>query len=270
MNYSKKNIIYIDSNLREIQSTSHTDLIYKIELAEYDYTHVVLLDLTIPKSFYSVSSSNNSFTVEENSIQRVITLDVGNYSRKSLRNVLVNLLNVDPSYVYNITFANSSSQGDDGKYNFSCVTTDPQPKFIFENGLSDVMGFEKNTTYDFVAGTLKSVNVIDLRYKKQLFLLSSICHNPTGRGDNILNNISSTFTDYEYLTWVNRIPMEYSKVFSKDSTNLFTFRIVDENGVTIDLNGLSWNCSIMLYKQSTLATLIKQYILMKSKLLLEE
>eukprot|EP00732_Lithocolla_globosa_P003929 Lithocolla_globosa_v1_NODE_3368_length_1689_cov_3.545900.p1 type:complete len:269 gc:universal NODE_3368_length_1689_cov_3.545900:1128-322(-) len=262
-----KQLIYIDS-VNRISGT-HTDFTYKIELPQEEYNKVVVLDCTIPKSYYTVNSRNITMVVEENSIQRTITIPVGNYSRKSFRNVLQTQLNTNPGsgYSYTVSFDSSSLSGDTGKYTYTVVTSNPQPIFIFTTGLTDVIGFDPNSSYTFSADTLVSQNVINFRPKITLYLRSNMCQSAIN--NNILQNILSTEADFDYIRFQNQAVSEYAKDFSKVQSNIYSFTLVDEDNVIVDLNGLNIVLTLLIYKQDNkFQNMIKGYI--KYKLLNEK
>eukprot|EP00732_Lithocolla_globosa_P002042 Lithocolla_globosa_v1_NODE_1204_length_2791_cov_31.125457.p2 type:complete len:225 gc:universal NODE_1204_length_2791_cov_31.125457:814-140(-) len=218
--------------------------------------------MTIPKSSYTIDSKNNTFIIEENTIQRTITLDIGNYSRKSFKNVLQSKLNESPAIGYSnyiVSYDSSSNTGDNGKYSFSVTNpSNPQPIFIFSSGLTDQMGFNINTSYTFENNTLTTVNVSNFRPKITYYLISNICQN---RNNSILQNIvTAGQSDYDYIIYQNKNPYEYYKDFVQAKSNTYTFTIVDEDFNVIDLNGLNIVFTIMLWKENKISDLIKGYI----------
>ena len=261
--YTEKQILYIDTSRR--QSGSHSNFSYVLDINQfYDYDSVVLLDASIPKSTYLINENNNTFVVTENGINRTITVPPGNYNRSSFKNVVLQKLN-EGSYTYTMTFDNSAKTGDDGKFTFSCLET--TPTFTFSNNLYRQMGFENNTSYTFVnssigyGSTLLSANVTNFRYQSVYFIISDICQN---YNNNVLQSIISTnFQDYNYITYHCLDPISYTKDFIREKSNLYNFRLVDENFQEIDLNGIAMNLTIMLYKKNTIDKLFKQYIKMK-------
>jgi hypothetical protein len=89
-------------------------------------------------------------------------------------------------------------------------------------------------------------------------ILSNIVQN---RGDNVLQNIiSSQASDYDYITWNNSCPNEYSKQFVKSKSNIYSFTITDEDFNPIHLNGLNCVFTLMLYKSNDLGSLLKGFI----------
>eukprot|EP00732_Lithocolla_globosa_P000483 Lithocolla_globosa_v1_NODE_146_length_5712_cov_12.381121.p3 type:complete len:272 gc:universal NODE_146_length_5712_cov_12.381121:3879-3064(-) len=266
MNYlSNKQIVYVDSTKRTNENDSHSNFSYIINIDnKFDFDRVSLLDCTIPKSNYTISNNNNTFTVEENSVQRLITIPVGNYSRKSFKNVLQTKLNENPETGYSnyiVTYDSSSSTGDTGKYTFNVTSgANPEVQFIFGTGLTDQAGFNTNTTYTFSSGVLISPNVSNFRSKITFFLKSTICQNTN---NNILQNIVASSGDFDYIYYTNQNPYEYHKDFVKESSNVYQFTIVDEDNKIVDLNGLGIVLTLMLWKENKISDLIKGYIKMK-------
>ena len=210
---TSKEIFYIDSSHRLNVNNTHTHFQTVLNLdfsVEYDY--ISLLDMTIPKSAYTINSLNNMFIIEENTVQRNIIIPVGNYSRKSFKNVLQQKLNETPETGYSnyiVSYDSSSNTGDTGKYTYRVTTTESQPSFIFSSGLTDQVGFDSNISYTFINNELISLNVCNFRNNITYYLLSDICQN---NNNNILQNIiTAGQSDYDYITFQNTKPYEYHK-----------------------------------------------------------
>lgn len=273
MNYfTHKQLFYVDSHNKMLDSDTHSDFHYEFTDINNDaeYDSVVLLDCSIPKSNYVINTGTNTFTVIENlgagDLTRVITLPVGNYNRQTLKNVLKTQLNANANtYIYDITYDNSNRTQDDGKYTFTWTNVNGgalQPQFIFTDSLYEQTGFNKNTTYIFTAGSLKSVNVVNLRPESTMYILSNICQN---KNNNILQNIiSSDDNDYNFVVFHNPNPSEYSKTYTRNKANVFKFTITDEDFNKIDLNGINVVFTIMLYKRNQINRLIEGFIKMKT------
>lgn len=269
--YTHKQLFYINSHNRVNQSDSNTDFSYDLDIDnDIDYSDVVLLDASIPKSNYTIASNNNTFTVVENigggDLTRVIIMPIGNYNRTSFKNVLKTQLNDNPNtYVYDISFDNPNRTEDTGKYTFTWTNVDmgaQEPQFIFTSSLYEQCGFNKNSTNVFVSGSLISTNVSNLRPETTIFILSDIVSN---KNNNILHNIvSSDDDDYHYVVYHCNTPNEYSKTFSRNKSNRFRFHLSDEDYNPIELNGLNVVFTIMLFKRSSIARLIEGFIKLKS------
>ena len=258
--FADKQILYVDSNLRA--SGNHTNFKYILDINQtIDYDSVALMDISIPKSMYTITNLNNTFIVDEITDIRVITIPVGNYNRQSFKNVLLPLLN-ESIYEYTITYDNSSKTQDDGKYVFTCNNI-LGSKFIFTQGeLYHQMGFDKNSSNTFVNGQLTSSNVINFRTKSTYFLVSDICQN---FNNSILQNIISTNTDdFNYINFTNENVNEYSKDYIRSKSNMYNFSLVDTAFQPIDLNNINITFTLLLFKRDNTNNLIKGYIKMKT------
>jgi len=247
-----EHVIYVNSRNRYFQEESHSDFSYFIDLDHsIDYTHVILLNCSIPKSFYNVQK-NSSFILTEGLNSIVINVPPSNYSRTSFKNVVQQLLNNNSpnNYQYTITFQNINTIGDDGKltYTVSGVdVNDEQPIFTFNNTLFELFGFDKNKSYQFTLNVLRSTNVCNMNRESTLFLRSNIVQN---KNNNILHDIIS-FSDpsYSYIIYeCNGNIIENSKNFSRDKSNIYKFWLTNEDDDRIELNGLNIIFKIMVFK----------------------
>lgn len=251
-----KKTFYIDSNNRVTGTSSDFTVTLNIEPGD-EFTHAVVLQAMIPKSYYLIQSGSNTFTVQE-VVSRTITIPPGNYNRRSLQSVLVNLLNATApvGWVYAISYPNTASSADTGKFTYTVTGNSLQPSFVFTTGLHEQLGFNRNSTNTFVADTLTSVNVIKLVREDALYLHSDIVQNK--EGNNILQCIfaSSDNPPNSNVTY-RAIDVEAnSKPMVTSTGNVYRFYLTDENDQAIDLNGLNFIISLMLYKQSRLSSLL--------------
>ena len=129
-NYTNKEIFYIDSHNRTNANDSHSGFSYELDInPNVEYDRVVMLDCSIPKTNYSVNSSNNRFQVMESigvETTRYIIVPIGNYNRASVKNMLKGLLNDNElGYVYDITDdnANISSKSRDLRARLRSIMT---------------------------------------------------------------------------------------------------------------------------------------------------
>jgi hypothetical protein len=201
--------------------------------------------------------------VIEDAVPREIVVPVGNYNRSSLRNVLLDLLNIGTP-VYTMTFPNGTRTGDDGKYVFGC---DSNPTFVFTSGLYEHLGFNKNTSYNFVpnglGNELLSVNISNFRPEAVYYILSNVCQN---HNNSVLGNvISSTTNDFSYINYQCQAPFEYSKDFAKTKSNVYTFIITDEDFQKVSLNGLNVVLTLLFFRKNRIDDIVKNY--MKAMLL---
>jgi hypothetical protein len=147
---TNKRLFYIDSHNR-INGT-HSDFLYQLDYKDEDYDYCVVLQASIPKSYYLVQSGQNFFTLEENGMPVNITIPIGNYSRMSFQTCLQSLLNSSSPnhWTYSISITNSLTTGDTGLFTYNVTGNGGvQPEFVIGNYLYEQLGFNPDTNYTF-------------------------------------------------------------------------------------------------------------------------
>lgn len=241
----RKKIFYIDSENR--LSGSNTSFQYKIDLDNETYKRVSLLQCSIPKSWYLVPADGNSFTLDEGGTQVAVSLTAGNYDPTNFMAVLPTLLNnASPNgWTYTMTFPNSSTEVHTGKFTFSVSGNGGvQPAFIFGSArLCRLFGFDKNSTNTFVADSLTSSNMVNFNTKDTIYLNSDMC-----KEDNRLQEIFvSSVPNFSTIKYENHDIEFNSKTIQSDKSNIYSFKITDEDGYLLDTNGLNSVFSIVVY-----------------------
>src|SRR5690349_7428360 len=129
--YINKRFVYIDSNKRI--SGTHSNFEYDLSVASFqEYTHVCVAQANIPKTYYLIELGENTFTLREDVHDIQISIPAANYTRSNLKTVLEGLLN--DSSVLGISYTVTTpavTEGDTGKYTFTCSNNTVQPSFIF-------------------------------------------------------------------------------------------------------------------------------------------
>lgn len=269
MSYFEYNhIVYVNS--RDRSNGTHTDFVYDLGIdGTKNYDKIVLLDCSIPKSYYLVNNLYNTFILSENGSNVDVVITPGNYSRASFKNVLQQLLNnASPNnWTYTISYVSNTSTVDRGHFTYTVTgNSGIEPQFIFTNGIYELMGFEPNTTYDFnyngSTTTLESVNVMNFNVENTLFLH---CDAVANDRDNILQNIITTGNaDYSYISFTQNDTQMYSKNFNGSSSSSCRFYLTNEDNEIIDTNGLNIVFTIMLYKShENIDPLISKFIYYK-------
>lgn len=248
----KSEEIYIDTRNRLTGTTS--DFTYSLNIPQSRYTHCVLLSATIPKSYYSITSTD-TFILEETSGTATISITAGNYSRTSLATTIKNALNLASpgGYTYDITFPKIGTTVDNGHYTFTVtLNTGDQPYFRFTSTNSEIyekLGFNNGESYQFSSDSLESVNVIKIQAEDTLFLRSDLVQN---RNDAVLQEIfTSSTASYGSIVWYNPFPTEYTKIIGINSSNVYRFYLTNESGKIIDLNGVNAQYTLKLFDYAT-------------------
>ena len=254
-----KRIFYVDSHNK--LSGTHSNFSYYLEYQKEEYDHAVVLQATIPKSYYLVQAGKNTFVLEENGNQVVISLPIGNYSRTSFRFQLQEQLNNNSpqGYTYVMSIPNVQQSADTGLYTWTVSNNGGvQPSFIVGDWLYEQLGFNPNTTYNFVGNSLTSINVVKFQLKDSLFIHSDIANNGI---DNVLQEMLGSYsTDFSAITYVCPDVEAYAKPISSSGNNTYNFYLTDEDGVEIDLNGQNIVFTLMLFKKDPMNKLIKQFL----------
>lgn len=264
MEIDKKIILYIDSNERiGYPSGSDSDFSIQYDIPTgIDYDNICVLTANIPKSYYLITSGHNSFTLQENAATATITVPIGNYNINSLVNKIEALLTAGSpnGNTYTLSYPSDLTDAQTGKITFQ--TSGAQTtKFIFGSaypGIVVSMGFNPSSTNTFSAQSLTSTNVININNFKSVYITCDAVSDGTS---NILQEIPNQSVGTLNVLYFQTTSIEaWSKPFTQKNTNLYRFKLVDEFNNTIELNGVPWNMSILLYKKDDLGTKIKKFI----------
>lgn len=258
MQHSK--LFYLNSKTRT--SGTHEDFHYSLDFRDLEPDHVMMLSANIPKSFYMVQEGYNTFTISEWGVEVTVTLPEGNYSRKSFKNVMQTQLNAaSPNlWIYVISIPEGNAP-DDGKYTISVSgnASEEQPLFIFsDNNMSELFGFEENTTYQFSGDVLKSENVIKMQREDTIQIQSDLV---AEHSVGVLQEINCTNSaDFDNITFQNMSGLYYAKKLNNRNSNIFNFKITNENGQLMSLNGNNWTCTILVFKADDANAMTKQFL----------
>lgn len=240
-------LIYVNSK-QKLDGT-HSDFSYEVAVHK-GFKKISVVRAQVPKSYYTIVSGKNTFTLTHNSVEYTITVTPARYTARSFRTHIETLLNAavtgDP---FTVSFPNSGTQAQTGKYTFTSSSGD-NTTFTFTTGVAEQLGFAENSTTDtFTSGTdLVSTNVINLGGETTLFIHSDICSN--NGADTILADIyANAGTDsYSNIVYVNNTPWLDAKDLNVMSgSGSFRFRLADESGNTIDLNGQNMLITLILF-----------------------
>lgn len=256
-----KQIFYIDSSKGQGKNENFTYTFQFDQTLEFD--RCCILQLLIPMSYWLIQEDQNTFILNEGINKEVtIYLPLGNYNRRSLASVLSNILtsNSPSSFTYLVTFPNIATTNDQGLYTYNVSNNGSvQPQFIFQNNATtEALGFQSNSTNNFVSNTLISTSVIKLKPEDQLFLHSDLCSN---KNDDIIQEVYSAGN----ATFSNILFQQFdvesnSKDISFNKNNSYKFYLTDENNTILNLNGQNMTITLMLYKKNTIFTMLIDFI----------
>lgn len=250
-NMRNKRIYHIDS--RQRVSGTNSNFSYKLENMPPNANRCCVLQASIPKSYYLIAEGKNTFTLEEDSTQVVISLDVGDYSRRGIQTHLTTLLNNNSpnGYTYSIDYSTGTETAQTGKFTFNVSDNGGiQPKFIFGDYIAEELGFEFNNEYDFSGNTLTSLDVVKLIREDTLYIHSDIA---TNINDNILQEIFAVQNDaFSSIVFQQfNHDLNAREITHKDK-NVYNFYLTNESGSDeIDLNGINWIIVLAVWADNT-------------------
>ena len=199
-----KKVFYVNSRNRTTGTNS--DFTFLLDMKGFEPTHCVVLQANIPKSYYIIQDGANTFTLTEEGVDATATIPPGNYNRTNFRVVISSLLNsTSPNgYTYTMTYPNTATGGDTGKYTYTCVGHTLQPSFAFssDSNVYETLGFDVGTT-TFSGGSLTSSNVIKLTHEDSVFIHSDMVG---GLSNNILQEIfAADSPDFSNIVFENTV-----------------------------------------------------------------
>ena len=260
--------IYIDSSER-ISGSDSSFLSKPILIgAGNNYNSVVVSQISIPKSWYNVPLKFNHLYLIENATTTTISLPIGNYNRNNLATVLSSLLTASSTIgkTYTLTYSNSSIEADTGKYTFSYTPFNLGDSIsigVDDKSMFQQLGVNMSSTNTFndVTGSLVSSNVINFQIINSIFITSDMCVEE-GTLQELHNIALSQNNSYIFFQQYN---MDLtSKQLLTNKNNSWTFSLIDEFERAIDLNGVPWEMSLIIYSRSDTHQLQKEEMKIKN------
>lgn len=261
--YSHPTIINIKSSER-ISGTISNFLSKPIVLPDNNYDTVCMISSNIPRTFYNVPT-NSSFTLKEDTNEYTITLEAGNYTITNLKVIIKTKLNEAGTNTYDVLYK-QSTEVQDFKFTFTISNTPAsQPEFIFNSSLYKVLGFNINSTNPFINNQLVSTNCVNLSRINTAYIKSNIVSNSQNSIlAEILSYGSFSMLSLAYQTTEN-IELN-SRILSEKSggSRSYNFILVDDEDQEIDLNGIDYAFSLIIYTRSKTNDLQSKEIIIKN------
>lgn len=218
------------------------------------YDSVVVSQVSIPKSWYNIPSAFNTFTLVENGVSITITIPAGNYNRLTLASVLPTLLTNASlnGKTYTMSYPNVTTQADTGKFtfNYSPFNLGDVISFDFDGvSMFQQLGFNpsSSTVFDDTTGSLTSINVINFQIISSIYITSDMCVE-----EGVLQEIHSVgATPSNAYIFYQQINYDItSKQLLTNTSNSWHFTLIDEYEREVDLNGVPWEMSLILYNRT--------------------
>lgn len=258
-NFKNKKLFIINSANR----ISGTDSNFSVQLEippQNDYDYVAVVQAVIPKSYYMVQSGDY-FILTEGATSVNIEMPVGNYNIKTFQIVCQSYLqsNSPNGWTYTLTFPNTSTTVNTGKYTYSVSGNTSQPSITVntDSNLYQLMGFSEGV-HTFVGDNLTSDIVVKMMSEDVLFIRSNMADN---EGDNILQEVYAVASEsYSNIVYRQDNIIYNCKKLSRGKNNVFTFWLTNENNDNIELNGINWLVTLCIFSIDDVNDKIKDYI----------
>jgi hypothetical protein len=223
--------------------------------ADSEYDHIALIDCSIPLTYYNLDSPFNTFTLKEGSLSVLITIPSGNYNVLNFQTTLIPLLNsLSPNgFVYSMTFNSVTAM-----YTYSVTgNAGVQPSFIFTDFVVSQMGFSMNSSNSFLSSSLVSQDVISFVATQTLFITCDLIND----SNNILQSVSANNAiPYSFIAYQCPNVEHYGKKLTTNLHSTVSISLIDALGQEINLNGIDWTISLLLYKKNNLTTMFRSFL----------
>lgn len=260
-----QNPYYVYINSRDRIAGTDENFTYNVQFPDgWDFTHVVCLNVLIPKSYYLIQEDGleNNLQLVEDGVTVNVDIPVGSYLLNSFKNTLSTLLtNASPNHlIYTLSYP-SQSGPDTGKWTYTQTNGAIQSTIICNSHLFEPLGFLPNSSNAFTGTTLVSTCVIKLQSEDRLLIHSNVVNNP-GQDDVLISINSTTSVNYSSIAWDNPSPEFYSHLLSSKNNSTYSFSLTDENGELIQLNGLNLNITLLFFKVDPIYDQIRSFFRM--------
>lgn len=269
--FDANEIIIVDSHYRDASTSigSHS-FQYQITLKRTDYTHVALIQASIPKTWYNFTGTNTSFVLRENGVNRNITIPDGNYTNQQFIDAILQQMNTgvgNLGWIYTMSSAVPVGQGDKGHFFFAVSGNGGlQPEFLFsqgdEEGIFIALGFNYSD-YVWVNDAIESPNVIQLQKVPVIYIKSNLSYD---NGGTLSYFLSENVVPFSYLSYSQENLLTHAVELRpyNSTTSRWEFSIVDNHDRLVNLNYIEPVFSLAFFKLNKLPQIHAAHLKIKN------
>lgn len=208
-----------------------------IEIPDGHYIYLSLQNASIPYSFYSITSTDNTFSWGlVGDPPSTYYIQPGNYTVTQL----IDAIKIALGPNYTLTYSSITS-----KLLFTHATSN---FIIYASTINHILGFSKTTNTFSTANILYGRDCVNLN---QIRALNIECNFPTYNvniaqpyNQNILATIPVYVAPFSIITYQNNNNFRTNLYVSK--LDQIQIRIIDNNGALVDLNGIQYQMTLQL------------------------
>jgi len=252
-------LYYVNTLFKKTGTNQSFSFEFQIPATE-NYDRVVLLQATIPNTFYLIQDSYNTFTLREDGVDTKIIIPPGNYSAKVFAKVLSPLMTQSSpnGWIYTVTLPDQNQTAQKGKFIYSVTGNTSEPSIICTDHVNEQLGFNVFSTNTFVNGSIESTTSINFGPESMLFIHSDIAN--SGNSDVLQEIYAGNTESMSYIVYQCTAPELYSKVLQTNKSTVFNFSLSNEKNQLMNLNGVDMQLTLCLYKRDNTNEMIRKYI----------
>lgn len=243
--------------LNPLTETS-TNFTYRINKSFTRISEIVIQSIMFPFSYYVINSSNNQLVVTRGTT-KTITIPSGNYNATTMISVLNIALNnvTDPvtGFTYNgfagenftVTFSSvylKFTISNTSSFSIISANTNPASTMAYNLGFQ----IDANSILQSGSQVAQADSCVNLAGPKYIRIESKYLTAPTQHkalyADNSYSEslfiLPTNASNGSFITTDIQIPIRLTRKITISNTDTIDFKVVDENDVVIDLNGLDW------------------------------
>lgn len=242
MSISNLKVFNVSTANKQPNSSDTDNFNYYFEIkSPDDFTHVSIISINLPKSWYVIRSPLNIFILEENSTQISIIFPEGNYSNFDLFTQFQLLLNTNSpnGYLYQVLEVNSLSIGTNpvpDEFKIQVSNNAPPGSniyfiFPYNSIVNSVLGYNDGVNNQLPGVVNVAPLLYNLNYESVVYLISDIV-NSDFNDNNFSNQTLAVINaaDVPYGSYINK---SYDIITNKKRFSargkIFNFQLVTDN-----------------------------------------
>jgi len=204
-------------------------------------TYITVLNAQFPVSFYIIDETDNVLNYIENSIEKTLTIAIGNYNG----NQMVTALNA--GFTSNGSPITATLNSQNGILTF-IITGGVSCTFLSTSTIKPILGFDDSL--------INNTSVIVMPYqlnllgKKKIFINSNYLRNSafSSKSLSCVQTIATVPVDqppYSMISYVSVSELEKNIIFNR-SLDILDIQIVDEENKYVNFRNINWSITLCL------------------------